>query len=957
MNVALNSVVASAPSSTRTVTTTTKTTKPGDLQNQNAISSNNGLALLAAITLKNALNINSNNSTNSKAVLLRQEQHVSSGFANKQTSIYSFSATGITCENIENISSSSDGLLATKASIFHVSSSSEATSSNITNNKYDTNREVSPIVVDAAVISTTPPATPSSVTTTNFNSSLTTNSNSTTVTPITKSNLKTPTTNNTNGNTNNNNNSNNKHFKIPSDILDDLSSRFIINVPDMELNDLIRICFQIELAHWFYLDFFCTSDDNRKLQSCGIKTFAMQLFQHIPFLNTHLSSIDKVLEDWKNYKLSVPTYGAILISEDLNYCLLVQSYFAKSSWGFPKGKVNENEDPVHCATREVYEETGYDITNIIVPSDFIDAVINFQYTRLYIVQNVPLKTKFSPRTRNEIKCCDWFPIDALPNNKNDAISKAKLGKNSNAFFMIIPFVKRLKKWVNEKRALSTETNCQLLNTFSTTNSIPQQTGKISPKSTSPVNILHTKTTANNASINNQRLQNSSNNSSNKKNKLQQQNNIIDDKNALRNCDIVAMCNTASKVTLSTSVPTTSSTRQSGRQRHKSMGDLDGVRVTNLSNYNQNPSNSAKLRANPNSDLNSHANGSNQKRNMGKNGNTFNGSFNVSHGNGSSKRQLFHSQSQTGNGNIAHQNEKIVSSFDLIRKEKQQQQLKNSAQNENTAKAQRQTAEKVNKTNVSGGNGRVRAKSQGDKMNLTPQQYREPKNNANNNDIVSNNTSYNINPYQKSRMQRQNSMSATNSSGINNNINTNTTTIHNKIHTATIIGSNSHNINNMNNSDPNVKTNGLNTNKNNNNNNNDSIIKANSHITPPTIPGTDLVALASSVSNSTMTASQPKQQQKTEVNIQNNFEAVTKPLKTNVQKPRPSSVSLQYDKMPTSDGMHQLQRMASGTGLRILKRANSYQPSQLQRQHSPFNPSLNSWTNFSFTKNFISNVFC
>lgn len=63
--------------------------------------------------------------------------------------------------------------------------------------------------------------------------------------------------------------------------------------------------------------------------------------------------MDKILEDWKNYKLAVPTYGAILISEDLNFCLLVQSYFAKSSWGFPKGKVNENEDPVHCATREV----------------------------------------------------------------------------------------------------------------------------------------------------------------------------------------------------------------------------------------------------------------------------------------------------------------------------------------------------------------------------------------------------------------------------------------------------------------------------------------------------------------------------------------------------------------------------------------------------------------------------
>lgn len=80
--------------------------------------------------------------------------------------------------------------------------------------------------------------------------------------------------------------------KIPSDILDDLASRFIINVPDMELNNLIRICFQVEQAHWFYLDFFCApavSEDGesqnqsqtvqRKLPAVGIKQFAMQLFQ------------------------------------------------------------------------------------------------------------------------------------------------------------------------------------------------------------------------------------------------------------------------------------------------------------------------------------------------------------------------------------------------------------------------------------------------------------------------------------------------------------------------------------------------------------------------------------------------------------------------------------------------------------------------------------------------------
>ncbi|XP_055624781.1 m7GpppN-mRNA hydrolase-like [Toxorhynchites rutilus septentrionalis] len=228
---------------------------------------------------------------------------------------------------------------------------------------------------------------------------------------------------------------------ISSDILDDLASKFIINVPVKERENLIRICFQIELAHWFYLDFYCVNQKPK----CGMKQFTFQVFQHIPFLQPHLAVVDKILEDWKQYKLSVPTYGAILISEDMKYVLLVQSFWAKSSWGFPKGKINENEEPLHCAIREVYEETGYDIKNLIMPDEYIELVINYQYTRLYLVCGVPLSTLFIPRTRNEIKCCEWFPIDLLPVTKNANFIKGTQSLNGNSFFMIFPFLKPLKK--------------------------------------------------------------------------------------------------------------------------------------------------------------------------------------------------------------------------------------------------------------------------------------------------------------------------------------------------------------------------------------------------------------------------------------------------------------------------------------------------------------------------------
>lgn len=100
----------------------------------------------------------------------------------------------------------------------------------------------------------------------------------------------------------------------------------------------------------------------------------------------------------------------------------------------------------------MYEETGYDISALIQPNEYIEGVLNYQYTRLYIVQNVPVETIFVPRTRKEIKSCEWFNLDYLPTHKMDTVCKSNLGINANSFFMIMPFVKRLKRWLHDNKA-------------------------------------------------------------------------------------------------------------------------------------------------------------------------------------------------------------------------------------------------------------------------------------------------------------------------------------------------------------------------------------------------------------------------------------------------------------------------------------------------------------------------
>nr|XP_018906093.1 PREDICTED: m7GpppN-mRNA hydrolase isoform X1 [Bemisia tabaci] len=236
---------------------------------------------------------------------------------------------------------------------------------------------------------------------------------------------------------------------IPIDILDDLGSRFIINVPIEERQDLIRLCFQVELAHWFFLDFYCTQE-NLKLKTCGMKEFTIHMFQHIPFLKQYASMVNEVLEQWREYKQSVPTFGAIILSENYSHVLLVQSYWSKASWGFPKGKINKDETPLHCAAREVLEETGFEISHLLNANEFIETVANDQLTRLYIVSGVRRDVKFEPRTRNEIKAVEWFPISDLPTSRKDMTPKIKCGYGPSSFFMVLPFMRRLKAWIKDK---------------------------------------------------------------------------------------------------------------------------------------------------------------------------------------------------------------------------------------------------------------------------------------------------------------------------------------------------------------------------------------------------------------------------------------------------------------------------------------------------------------------------
>lgn len=66
---------------------------------------------------------------------------------------------------------------------------------------------------------------------------------------------------------------------VPTAILDDLCARFLLNVPNETRADPVRVCFQVELAHWYYMDFYVNTSvpvargSTLVCRACGVREF------------------------------------------------------------------------------------------------------------------------------------------------------------------------------------------------------------------------------------------------------------------------------------------------------------------------------------------------------------------------------------------------------------------------------------------------------------------------------------------------------------------------------------------------------------------------------------------------------------------------------------------------------------------------------------------------------------
>ncbi|CAA7031498.1 unnamed protein product [Microthlaspi erraticum] len=208
--------------------------------------------------------------------------------------------------------------------------------------------------------------------------------------------------------------SKNVGYLLPSkELLDDLCSRFVLNVPEEDQQSFERILFLVESAYWYYEDNAVENDPT--LKSLSLKEFTSLLFNSCAVLRPYVANIGDIFKDFTSYKCRVPVTGAIILDETYERCLLVKGWKG-SSWSFPRGKKSKDEEDHACAVREVLEETGFDM----------------------IV--------FAPLTKKEISEIAWHRLDHLQPASNEVITHGVAGLK---LYMVAPFLASLKSWISK----------------------------------------------------------------------------------------------------------------------------------------------------------------------------------------------------------------------------------------------------------------------------------------------------------------------------------------------------------------------------------------------------------------------------------------------------------------------------------------------------------------------------
>jgi ADP-ribose pyrophosphatase YjhB (NUDIX family) len=120
--------------------------------------------------------------------------------------------------------------------------------------------------------------------------------------------------------------------------------------------------------------------------------------------------------------------GVVIYNQDEDSILIVQS--RGNLWGIPKGTMEHTEQALECAVREVFEETGLDVSNCKIKNTFI-----IDQSTYYMIEYQPVYSQITLPRNTDVNSVTWIKVKCM----NKMINKGliRLTKHSKLLFNML----------------------------------------------------------------------------------------------------------------------------------------------------------------------------------------------------------------------------------------------------------------------------------------------------------------------------------------------------------------------------------------------------------------------------------------------------------------------------------------------------------------------------------------
>jgi 8-oxo-dGTP pyrophosphatase MutT (NUDIX family) len=237
-----------------------------------------------------------------------------------------------------------------------------------------------------------------------------------------------------------------KDYPTLSRVVDELDERFIIGLDPKVLTDSTLIFFKIQKAFWYYKDHFEKRIKSGELPPLPLDMFGQLLIEESAILSRVYphNQREAKYREWQEYLRRVPRLGAICLNHRRDKVLMIVPFGrGRKCLQFPRGKLHAGENHVTAASREVWEECGIRIENLIDPGLFFETTIEQTLHKLYVVSPVMEESvRTSINCQKEIEEIRWVPLTNLPG------WAAGAGPEDRGFFGVAPFVAKLKAYLS-----------------------------------------------------------------------------------------------------------------------------------------------------------------------------------------------------------------------------------------------------------------------------------------------------------------------------------------------------------------------------------------------------------------------------------------------------------------------------------------------------------------------------